>query len=400
VKAYPAKNAIPQVAHMRTDRYDPVRRLWYYRLHYWVRGRSRSLNRWFPSDLEAWRFVLEDRGEAAEARAALTWQACLDVWRKAKTRTEDHVLRVERSVALMSERHPAPPGKLSSEALSAFLASQSPGAARKHLRNLKAVVRAVEGTGVRVAAPWERLRAPAYKTSRRQAVRPEDLPRLLAALPEDLRLLATWVALTGCRQGAACRILASDVQDGRVVLREKADAAPDYVLDADLQAVVDEAMAFRRRVKTRSDRLFVTAQGRAWNPMAVSHRVHDHWPAGLTMHGLRHMWGTGIAALGLGADLVQAALGHRSRASSIPYVHVAEDSKTRATAQQALRAPLAAILRSRIVAGNHPTQGQTDGQGPTQADKNTRPKTVCPHCGNPCNPEDLQPNPKPRKAKR
>jgi len=382
VLTYPHRQELPQVARMRTGEHDPARG-WRYLLHYRVGSRTRSLVRWFRSDLEAWQHILRDRGEGAEEDGAVGWDACLEAYRRARTRTEGQVLRVERAVRLLREAHPGSPDSLDPAALGAFLATLGAGPGARVLRHLKAVVRAAMGSGLRLAPAWERLRPAARKTSRRQRATPEQVPALLAALPEDLRLLARWVALTGCRQGAACRILVDDVRDGRVILREKADASPDYQLDEHLGQVVADARAHRKRVGSRSDRLFVDARGRAWEPSRVAQVVKRCWPPGITMHSLRHMWGHGVASLGLGADMVQAALGHRARASSIPYVHTVEDSRARASAQATMRQVVADA-----VAGRSTPVAQTGRETAPAAPHGTPPhpseapqEIACPHCG-------------------
>jgi hypothetical protein len=87
---------------------------------------------------------------------------------------------------------------------------------------------------------------------------------------------------------------------------------------------------------------------------------------------------------------VQAALGHRSVQSAIPYVHLAEDAVAQAQGSRAVRGTLVAQIR---------TDGRLAGVLQRQAASARHDDLViCPHCGNQLTQRTLRQITKARKS--
>ncbi len=98
---------------------------------------------------------------------------------------------------------------------------------------------------------------------------------------------------------------------------------------------IEEANAHRATFPKPADRLFVNKAGTAWNHMSLLRAAQRFWKAaGLEkkkIHEVRHTLGT-IAGKNFTLGMVQAAMGHRSRASSEVYFH--PDEEMAATVRQ------------------------------------------------------------------
>ncbi len=95
-----------------------------------------------------------------------------------------------------------------------------------------------------------------------------------------------------------------------------------------LAEIIGEANAYRATFPNPADRLFVNTAGLGWNHMSLLRAAQRYWKAaGLEkkkIHEVRHTLGT-MAGKNFTLGMVQAAMGHRSRASSEVYFHPDEE---------------------------------------------------------------------------
>jgi integrase len=210
--------------------------------------------------------------------------------------------------------------------------------------------------------------------AKRQAAAPADLPGLLSVLPPDLLPIVLWISLTGCRQGYARDMRQHHLVDGAVIPDRGGKHRRVYRLDDALRSVLDLAAAHKRRLACQSDAIFVNSVGSPWTDSGLCQRIKAVWPAGITLHSLRHMWATQLAR-DVQPFVLQAAMGHRSVQSAIPYVHLAEEAVAQEQGSSALRSTLAAQIASDERSRGFLPQ-------PAIATDSARGK-CCPHCGRP-----------------
>ena len=169
-----------------------------------------------------------------------------------------------------------------------------------------------------------------------------ELERLLRAcdasedpiLADVVRLLL----LTGCRKQEVMGLRRSDVRlaEGGFTLRAevtKTDQARFVPLEGDALEIVRRRLAAPRRLG--NDHLF---PGRGRGPANFPRRA---WRAALEragiedfrVHDLRHTHGSYLAMMGKTLPEIMAALGHRTPAVALRYVHLADDHKRRVSAE-------------------------------------------------------------------
>jgi site-specific recombinase XerC len=169
---------------------------------------------------------------------------------------------------------------------------------------------------------------------------PDDEARILAAMEADGsaiarrdRMLMLLLLGAGLRVGAALGLAVEDLDldsGSCSIARDKNDHAHRVVLAPHL---VDELRTFRG--DRRSGPLFMGGEGRPLNVRQAQRRF-AHWlqHAGVSrrvsLHSLRHAFGSRLLARCGNLRLVQKAMGHRSIASTTVYTQVDVEDVRRA----------------------------------------------------------------------
>jgi integrase len=201
------------------------------------------------------------------------------------------------------------------------------------------VVRSNPCAGVRIATveQYDENGTPAVK-----APRPDEYAAVIAALPEEWRLLFEFLGETGLRIGETVALTWADVDFGvcrlRVRRRWYRDSFGPPKSRYGRRAVPISADLARRLWAVRCDRrpyddalVFVSEHGRMVDQSNLSTRILK--PAAraagvpwLSFHGFRHYCATELFRRGLNAKQVQVWLGHHSAAFTLStYVHLLPD---------------------------------------------------------------------------
>ena len=155
-----------------------------------------------------------------------------------------------------------------------------------------------------------------------------ELPQYLDALQPHVRRPVLLVLLYGLRSTAICNIKPEDVRNGHLTAIDKGEVTRRIPIDETLAEIIEEANAHRATFSKPADRLFVNKAGLKWNHQSLLRAAQRFWEkAGLEkkkIHEVRHTLGT-MAGKDFSLGMVQAAMGHRSRASSEVYFHPNEE---------------------------------------------------------------------------
>lgn len=363
--------------------YDKARKAWLYRLHWRDGRRTFSRVRYFRTDADALAYV---QSESGREDAGLSWDDLVKRWSQAHLScSASYLAKVARTVKELQEGGlPSRVSAADRASVARWLATRTPAKAGHDLRHLRAVGRWACQQGFLDSVPFAAVKAPKHHPKKRVRVRLADIPGLLARLPEELLPPVLWVCLTGCRSGEACALCDKDIGQDQVVLQAKGRHQPAYLLDSSLRAVLALGARWKAKRPCRTSAAFVTRLGHAWTPTAMSHAIKEAWPPGVTLHCIRHAWGTEAGRRRYGADMVQAVLGHRSRASAIPYVHLTEDADAREDGAAPIRSTIVAhIAASPTLNGLLPPPPTANVSGVSEA---------CPHCGKPIDVKQLSQN--------
>lgn len=340
-----------------------------YAARFYVNGKDTRRHIWATSKAEAERMVDTIKGQIGN----LTWAEGLRLWLEAHTATERHEKALQSAVDRIG-----PGSKIEATSLQRFASFLSDaakthggGAAAHHRTDLLALSRWCRRNGYIDAIPFEHVPTVQYKKQERAAIPLEHLPRYFEIMTPAVRPILLFVAFTGARSGAACRLQHADISSGQVITHEKGGVTQVYEYDEVLQAIV-------RMAGTTSGHVFLTARGTPWNADKLCKRWRALWSKHLDgelpyrrIHELRHTFGTLAAELGFSSRLIQAAMGHRSEVSARSYTHLT------AAAGQQVRDKTSILFLSHLehLFGQNPPKPTRADQTPPQA------PITCPHCG-------------------
>lgn len=332
-----------------------------YKLRYISGGSYRTRLRWLRNDDEARRYIAAETSGAVDG---LTWSTAYEIWREQDSgRSDSYLEKVRHSVSLLIDHLGDQAIDRTSAAdmrsyLDRRLSDASPAAAGKCLTHFKAIANAMEE---RIQTPeWMRIKKPKHRPVEREAMPPELIPEYLDASTGALSPIVRWIALTGVRQQAAAQMLREDVGDEFAVMRMKGGRELRFRLDDALLSVLDLARQWRREVGYDGRYIFVTSQGNPWRDTVLSQMIRKAWSIlekkngyRYTLHSLRHTFAT-VAGTSFGPDMLAAALGHESRATSERYTHVSQDQQARDTVQAAVRATIMEWVNLPTTVGKSP----------------------------------------------
>jgi integrase len=204
-----------------------------------------------------------------------------------------------------------------------------PGVANHHRKELVTIANYLKDySGKVTAVPFSGVPSLPVKDVQRLPIPESELPEYLDALQPHVRRPVLMVLLYGLRSTAICNITPADVKNGHLTAIDKGEVTRRIPIDDTLAEIIEEAAAHRSAFPNPADRLFVNKKGAAWNHVSLLRAAQRFWKAaGLEkkkIHEVRHTLGT-MAGKNFTLGMVQAAMGHRSRASSEVYFHPDEE---------------------------------------------------------------------------
>jgi integrase len=176
--------------------------------------------------------------------------------------------------------------------------------------------------------------------------RMQDEKRIRDAAADAIRV----IALTGARRGevAGLRWRWVDLKAGQIVLPPKAHKTGHKSGKPRIIAMPAEAQAIiaRQPAGEPDDYVFRPAKGEG-GAISLGHvwtkvRAEAGLPADLGLHGLRHSIATHLAMAGASAVELMESLGHKQVATTLRYIHFAENART-ALAERAAAVALAGL---------------------------------------------------------
>jgi len=285
---------------------------------------------------------------AAPDTSSLKWSRCATLWADEERHvSEDYRVRVEREVErLVASIGDCPVEETTAESFRDFIrrrvAASGTGAGQHAVAHLKMLARWARSQILIDEIPFEHVRKPRHRATGRKPIDPSRVGKLLSKLGPWERPIATFIALTGCRQQDAAGLRERDIDGNRCHLHVKGGNDPDYILDEILVDVIESARKLKAGHGLRSNFVFTNSVGSRWSAQHLAHRVKHFWqdePGSPTLHALRHTFAT-LAGSMFPADVVKAVLAHKSRITSERYTHVADDIAARDRGGRAVRAAL------------------------------------------------------------
>ncbi|MDZ4177872.1 MAG: tyrosine-type recombinase/integrase [Coriobacteriia bacterium] len=236
---------------------------------------------------------------------------------------------------------------IGAEEIDAFLAdfgkSHAPATVRKTATRLRQIFKRAVSWGYLTASPATELsnipRIP--KQTAQRIIGPDQVNRLLAAVPSYWRPLFLVAVMTGLRRGELFGLTWNDVlwaerqirvrhqlQTGRLV-EPKSDSAKRRI---DIGPLVLESLTDHKRTcpSTELDLLFPTPSGRPihpsdWNRDVFRPATRRAMLPDLTLHDLRHTYASALIHQGQSVKYVQTVMGHASAQTTLDvYGHLFE----------------------------------------------------------------------------
>lgn len=178
----------------------------------------------------------------------------------------------------------------------------------------------------------------------RRADTESEFQRMLAASDRVFRQFLLFVRFTGCRsEDARClRWEWIDWEGQFAVIPRTSHKTGRRTRKAKVIPLPKKAIQLLKWLQARADGdgvVFLNREGRPWTASAVSGRLRTiKYKAGLpkdvTIHGLRHLWGTTAVAAGQPIKLVSECLGHAKVSTTEEfYVHIQADPALLAVAE-------------------------------------------------------------------
>lgn len=350
------------------------------------RRRQGKTTLWLPSDAAAEETERSLRGDVPAD--AMTWSIAWKAYREAHDakRAPAHLDNMARDVRSLIELL----GDLAIEQTTLadytrFLAEREKSSgraaqlARDHTRR---VAKWAQQRGWVVDLPFYVAARPEYTPKVRQPATVGEFYAVAEALPEHLKHFWLCLGYTGCRLSALCGLQEADVGPTHLEVVTKRQKRIACALHAPTRRALDAARAYKGRNGIRSDFVFVNSRGNAWNRhtyrTALAYYAKEAGAPHVTPHQLRHLWGTLAASANFSPDMIQAGMGHESRASAEQYIH-----HTQRMADEVSTAVVRLLDQAR--AGTDRTHSDRPNDEPPPAGDRDRPQSpasvVCPHCG-------------------
>ena len=182
----------------------------------------------------------------------------------------------------------------------------------------------------------------------------EEIDRIIDASPPSLRHVVVFCIHTGARKKEALRLKWRQIKNGHVYFEKtKTDNPRQVPIDKDLQELFDQLSGKPKQGRVfnlqgerlepgekRSDYVFLH-KGNAFAPHAAQALFKAackragipygiKTPDGVTLHTLRHTFGSWLAIRGIPIRTIQVLLGHKSLSMTMRYAHLTDDVKQEA----------------------------------------------------------------------
>tara|TARA_R100001530_G_scaffold135897_2_gene114427 strand:+ start:5480 stop:6661 length:1182 start_codon:yes stop_codon:yes gene_type:complete len=162
---------------------------------------------------------------------------------------------------------------------------------------------------------------PEHNGEGRQAATPEQFMAIYHILPEEMKHLWFAIGMTGSRFTAMAEVTDDDIDGKYITTISKNSKEIKFRITPEVKSAIDAGRAYR--VKT-SKYIWPNQNGREWSSnrfcKRLTRRTKSAEVVHVTPHQLRHMFGTVAAELNYSPDMIQAAMGHDTRASAEVYV--------------------------------------------------------------------------------
>lgn len=288
--------------------------------------------------------------DTARSGVGLRWSEGVRIYldaKKAEGKTAGSLLHVERAAAVFIEiMGDAVIEKTTADAMKVFMQAvverpvehkyagkkprtSGPKVANRHRRLLITVARYLRAhTGKVGDIPFEHVPPLPAKREHRHPIAAGQVNAYLDALPPHVRRPVMMVLYYGLRSTATCNLLPTAADAPYLVAVDKGSIERHIPIDAMLAGILQEAEEFRHAFEKPVNRLFVNAQGRAWDKNTLRRAAQKAWEAaGLErkkIHEVRHTLGT-LASKRFPQRMVQAAMGHQDEKSAAAYFHPDEE---------------------------------------------------------------------------
>lgn len=357
---------------------------------------------WLPDDLTAEEKERELRREGPVN--ALTWRGAHARWLRGNDFTESHANDSTLTIDLW-EKDFGVNSTIEGTTLAMFshwvstYAKKGTGRSAQNRRaHLLAISRWVRARGMVKTIPFEHAPKP---PARMKKVKPAEVDVYLAyleALPVSMRPLWRLLGHTGMRISAACNLKEQDIGESSFTVTTKFNKKVTYQITPALREILDDALRFKAagymkgrgkdkvRVEITAPNIFINDRGTPWTKDTVNHKLEAVRKASggalpkVTPHQLRHMVGTMLAENNYSPDMIQAGLGHDSRASAETYID--QTQKMRNEALAAVAGTLENVEKLYI---SDPKNGKNEPKAhlKNSADNSSEKVVTCPECG--CN---------------
>lgn len=349
-------------------------------------GKWKYLKRryWLPDDTAAQ--IKERELKHEPPLYALTWPEAHRLWLEGNSKrfSRSHVEASERTMREWAQSFGAN-STIEGTSLAAFTSwvddkakGNTGRTAQVKYGHLLAIARWCRQRGLIKEIPFEHAPKPIARMRKRGPISPEQFHRIAAVLPENMRLVWQLMGLTGMRLSAACSLKEKDITDREFTVTTKGSKRVTYSITPTIADIIMSARKWKEKRKKQptTDALFCNRLGTSWNKTSFGHGLQRclgrHKLPVATSHQLRHLAGTLMAESNFSPDIIQAGLGHDSRASAESYV-----DQTQSMRDNALKA------LDKILTKNDTKTGESDPIPPqkTQPQKPRRHRVKCPQCG-------------------
>jgi integrase len=178
------------------------------------------------------------------------------------------------------------------------------------------------------ANPCDGLRLPAVRSRRERAADPSEAAALIAAVPDEDRMIWATATYAGLRLGELQALHADDIdlatgiirvergwdaKEGVIELKSKAARRRVPILAALRDTLLDH---LARTGRSGAELAFGRTASQPFDPSTVQDRGDAAWRKArlkrITPHGCRHSYGSILIAAGVNAKAVQTFMGHSS----------------------------------------------------------------------------------------
>jgi len=212
-------------------------------------------------------------------------------------------------------------------------AKRAPATVVKELRTLKRLFKKAIRWGRAATNPVDGLEMPKVQNNRVRFLEAAELARLMKALPDDLRAIATFCRFTACRRGEALHLRWKDcdLKRGVITLKDtKTGADQTVMMNATVRGLLDSLpspidrtqFVFPGYHQAPNAGTWLIQFNRAWKRACKAAGVKD-----FHFHDLRHQAATDLRHAGVDLGDVKEFLRHKSMSMTLRYAHIKDERR-------------------------------------------------------------------------